>query len=551
MDKSSINVLWILVCSFLVFLMQLGFLALETGISRSKNSVNVALKNLFDCGFSFAMFWVFGFAIAYGSPLFSGRPVNFEHFLFFSKDNWLVSFFIFQAMFSCTCSTIISGAVAERMKFMSYVFVSTFIIGIIYPVMVNLVWNGVPDGTKLGLLGKMGFLDLAGSTVIHSTGGWVSLAAVLVLGPRIGRFDKSGNEKIITGSNLPFSIMGVMALWLGWLGLNGGSVLDLKNGASLVILNTIVAGAMGMVSSFLLSKGINRDVPIPRDLIVGTLSGLVAISASANIVTPGNAMIIGFISSIFTYGLSRFLIYLKIDDTVSAIPVHLGGGIWGTLAVAIFGDLNLKSNTLGFLDQIQVQILGIFICGFWSFGISFTLLKLINRFSPIRGNRTEEIIGLNISEHRESTELFNLLYKFFKDKNINVLIINNDPQLKELVEESLHAPFYSVTYTNTKEDGINSFKKYRPDIVIIDFEIDSKGSESLIRDLREHEKELEKKHSIIISMIPEHHEKNIPTLHESGSDGCLFKHTERATFLPSVKTIFDEISSLEEEDVAS
>ena len=227
MEKTQIDIFWVMICSGLVLLMQLGFLALESGLTRNKNNINVALKNLSDFGLSFFIFWAFGFAFAFGIPLFNeGVRSHTELFLFFSEKTTLVAFFIFQTLFCNTAATIVSGAVAERMKFKSFLIFVTLMALIFYPFVVNLSWSGLWVGEKWGWLAKKGFLDFAGSTVVHSTGGWVALALVIVIGPRLNRFDTEGNPREIHGSNFPFAILGVFALWVGWIGFNGGSTMQ-------------------------------------------------------------------------------------------------------------------------------------------------------------------------------------------------------------------------------------------------------------------------------------------------------------------------------------
>ena len=246
MEKKTIDIFWVMICSGLVLLMQLGFIALESGLTRNKNNINVALKNLSDFGLSFFLFWVFGFAFAFGMPLFnsevSGHP---GLFLFFSENSSLVAFFIFQTLFCNTAATIVSGAVAERMKFKSFLFFVGLMSLIIYPFVVNLIWSGTWKGEIWGFLAKKGFIDFAGSTVVHSTGGWVALALVLVIGPRLNRFDQKGKPREIHGSNYPFAILGVFALWVGWIGFNGGSTMGITNSIGPVVFNTLLGGTCG------------------------------------------------------------------------------------------------------------------------------------------------------------------------------------------------------------------------------------------------------------------------------------------------------------------
>jgi Amt family ammonium transporter len=280
---------------------------------------------------------------------------------------------------------------------------------IIYPLVVNLTWSGLWKGESWGWLAKKGFLDFAGSTVVHSTGGWVALALVIIIGPRIGRFDKEGNPREISGSNLPFSILGVFALWVGWIGFNGGSTMGLTDSIGPIILNTILGGVCALIWGILFSSALNWGIPSAQDLINSCLAGLVSVTAGANVFHSDSIFIVGGIGALSALALDRLLLKLKIDDVVGAIPVHLGGGIWGTLAVALFADPVLKGNSLGVFEQLKIQCLGIAVCGGIAFFLTYFFGRIIQIFSPLRVKKEDEIIGLNISEHRIKSELFDML----------------------------------------------------------------------------------------------------------------------------------------------
>ncbi|GAB4284594.1 MAG: hypothetical protein Fur0025_15440 [Oscillatoriaceae cyanobacterium] len=402
----TIDILWILVCSGLVFLMQAGFMCLESGLTRSKNSINVAIKNYTDFGISVALFWAFGFGVMFGRSI-GGWIGSSGFWLTSDLDPFVTAFFLFQAMFCGTATTIVSGAVAERMKFGAYLMVAALVSGVIYPLFGHWAWNGANAGELAGWLGKMGFVDFAGSTVVHSVGGWVSLAAVLVLGPRMGRFPPNEPPQKIHGSNLPLSVLGAMILWFGWFGFNGGSTLALNEQVAKIIVNTVLAGVAGMITALVLGWR-TRQVPDADLLINGSLAGLVAVTASCHGVTAIGAVIIGGIGGVVCFTVDWLLIRFRIDDAVGAIPVHLGGGIWGTLAVAIFGQPERLGTELNHWQQLGVQVLGIFMAFLLAFGITYLVLKITNRFFPLRVSTADEVIGLNVSEHGAKTEILDL-----------------------------------------------------------------------------------------------------------------------------------------------
>lgn len=405
-STAMIDILWILVCAGLVFLMQPGFMCLESGLTRSKNSINVAVKNFADFGVSVALFWAFGYALMFGGSHF-GWWGGEGWFLDLNNNPRLAAFFLFQAMFCGTATTIVSGAVAERMKFAAYLLVACLTSGLIYPFLGHWVWNGANTGTLTGWLGQLGFVDFAGCTVVHSVGAWVGLAGLLVVGPRTGRFMPGEPPRKIHGSSLPLSVLGAMLLWIGWLGFNGGSTLALNEQVPGIIVNTIIAGVAGMITASLLSWQ-QHGIPEVEVLINGSIAGLVAITASCHAVSTSLAFIIGAIGAAVMVLITIILHRLHIDDAVDAIAVHGGGGVWGTLAVALFGQPELLHTGLNHYLQILVQLLGIFVGFIWAFGVTFILLYSINRIFPLRVSLEEEHLGLNVSEHRAKAEIYDL-----------------------------------------------------------------------------------------------------------------------------------------------
>ncbi len=406
MERSMLDVLWVLICSALVFLMQPGFMCLESGLTRSKNSINVAAKNIADFVFSACGFWIAGYGIMFGAE-YSGLIGTDSFFYNLDTSPFMASFFIFQAMFCGTATTIFSGAVAERMSFTSYLIVAGILAVFIYPVFGNWAWNGLENGALEGWLGARGFVDFAGSTVVHSVGGWVALAALLVIGPRAGRFAVDGTAHEMNPSNLPMSVLGTLLLWFGWFGFNGGSTLTMDGSVPLIIANTLLAGAAGAVVCLFIGWA-ESSIPKVNYIINGSLGGLVAITANCHVVSGGDAVIIGGIAGPLCIWAEKMLERKRIDDAVGAVPVHLACGIWGTLAVAIFGDPELIGSGLDFFSQLMVQLTGIGTAFVVAFLLPYFILKGIDRIHPLRVSDEDEEVGLNISEHGARTDLLTL-----------------------------------------------------------------------------------------------------------------------------------------------
>jgi ammonium transporter len=401
------NMLWLLVCAGLVFLMQPGFMCLESGLTRSKNSINVAVKNLADFGISLLLFWGLGYGLMFG-PTLAGWVGWGGFFLDGNASPDLVAFFVFQAMFCSTATTIVSGAVAERLRFGAYLAIAIWVSGAIYPIFGGWSWNGLNQGTANGWLGHLGFIDFAGSTVVHSVGAWVSLAVLLHIGPRIGRFPEQGPPHKIQGSNLPTAMLGVMLLWFGWIGFNGGSALTFNDQVAGIILNTMIAGAAGMIATGLASWLRYHHVEVEL-LMNGSIAGLVAITAGCHAVSTAAAFVIGAIGSLVMFALVHLLERWRVDDAVDAVAVHGGAGAWGTVAVGLFGQMDLLGTDLSRLQLCLVQGLGVVVCFGWAFGLTWLLLQGGKGFGPLRVSQADEEIGLNVSEHRARTELYDLL----------------------------------------------------------------------------------------------------------------------------------------------
>jgi ammonium transporter len=405
MDKPLIDIIWVLLGAILVFSMQAGFLCLESGLTRSKNSINVALKNLTDFGVAMLLFWAIGFGLMFGAS-WAGW-LGTSHFSLDIDTAWQAVFFFFQAMFCGTAVTILAGAVAERMRFSAYVLSVVLVSGLIYPVYGHWAWNGLEQGVSTGWLGAWGFVDFAGSTVVHSIGGWVSLAVLLIIGPRTDRFAPDGTPRHISGSNQPLAALGVLLLWFGWFGFNGGSTLALNEQVPRIMANTMLAGAAGLCTALLLSWHIRRRADVGWGLN-GVVAGLVAITANCHAVSAAAAVFIGAIGGLVMIGASLLLERARIDDAVGAIPAHLSAGIWGTLAVAFFGHPDLLGTGLSRGEQLLVQSVGVAVGGLWGFGITFILLWFVHRAFPLRVAPQDEHIGLNVSEHGATTEILDL-----------------------------------------------------------------------------------------------------------------------------------------------
>ncbi|GAB5520146.1 MAG: hypothetical protein RhofKO_23970 [Rhodothermales bacterium] len=406
MEFATTDALWVLVCTGLVFSMQAGFLFLETGLTRAKNYINVAIKNLVDFGFAVVLFWLFGFGLMFGAT--SGGWFGTDLFMMdlSSSDPWMTVFFLFQVVFAGTTVTIVSGAVAERLRFSAYLAIVA-VCSVLYPLYGHWVWGGGYAGDP-GWLTGIGFADFAGSSVVHSFGGWVALAAILVVGPRFGRFNADGTSKKITPSNLPMAMFGALILWFGWIGFNGGSTLAFDGTVPGVIINTMIGGATGLLVSF--GIGWWRDgYPAPTAPLNGALAGLVAVTANCHVITTGEAVLIGGIGALIARYVEGLLERNQIDDAVGAVPVHLAAGIWGTLAVGLFGDLETLGTGLTRFEQIGVQGLGIAACAVLAFGGTYIFFKAVNTVLPFRVPPDDEISGLNVAEHRASTELIDLL----------------------------------------------------------------------------------------------------------------------------------------------
>ena len=393
----TVNNVWMMICTALVFLMHLGFSLLEIGLTRQKNTINILFKNVFILSIGIVLYALVGFNLMYpGTFIYGILPDYFINLFGLSMpENGLTSEyaagytywtdFLFQGMFAATAATIVSGAVAERVKLGSFMIFTIFYVGLIYPITGSWKWGG-------GWLNDLGFYDFAGSTLVHSVGGWAALIAVWLLGARIGKFKKDGTIGAIPGHNIPLATAGVFILWLGWFGFNGGSVLSADPGkTSLVLVTTCLAAASGGLAAFLVSLLRHKQYDLSM-FLNGLLGGLVGITAGADIMSVTDAIIIGSIAGTLIVLGVGFVDRLKLDDPVGAIAVHLICGIWGTLAVGIFGEM------AGW-EQLGKQAIGIVSIGAFCIIASFTILGILMKTIGIRVSEVEEQEGLDIHEH--------------------------------------------------------------------------------------------------------------------------------------------------------
>lgn len=391
------NNVWMMICTGLVFFMHLGFSFLEIGLTRQKNTVNILFKNVFIICVGLLLYYIGGFNLMY--PGFGNGDGGFLKFAGFGLpigENGLTpdyadggytywTDFLFQGMFAATAATIVSGAVAERIKLGSFMVFTLIYVGLVYPIVGAWKWGG-------GWLDELGFYDFAGSTLVHSVGGWGALIAIYLLGARVGKFDENGKSKAIPGHNLPLAAAGVLILWLGWFGFNGGSVLSADPAAtSLVLVTTSLAAAAGGVSAFITSTVMYKNYDLTM-FLNGILGGLVGITAGADQMSPNEAVLIGIFAGIIIVLGVALIEKLKLDDPVGAVAVHLICGIWGTLAVGIFG-------AMASLDQFLIQLAGVGAAAAFCSVTAFVTLYAVKKLSGIRVSELEELEGLDIHEH--------------------------------------------------------------------------------------------------------------------------------------------------------
>ncbi len=388
------NNLWLMIAAGLVFIMHLGFATLESGLTRSKNTTNILFKNTFIVCAGVVTYAFVGFNLMYPGD-FNG-VIGFAGFgLFPAAEDMTVAYagggytywtdFLFQAMFAATCATIVSGAVAERIKLSSFMVFTVPFVALVYPILGSWKWGG-------GWLDGMGFYDFAGSTLVHSVGGWAALAGAIVLGPRIGKYAKDGRLMALPGHSLPLATIGVFLLWLGWFGFNGGSVLSADPTlVSLTLVTTCLAAASGGLAAMAISWFVSKKPDLSMSLN-GILAGLVGITAGADQMAMWSAILVGAIAGLIVVPSVIFFDKVKVDDPVGAISVHLVCGVWGTLAVGIFGEM-------AGAGQFMTQLIGVGAYGATTFALAMVFFLAIKATMGLRVDPDEEREGLDVSEH--------------------------------------------------------------------------------------------------------------------------------------------------------
>ncbi|MGY8949080.1 MAG: ammonium transporter [Flavobacteriales bacterium] len=398
MELLTINNVWMMICTALVFFMHLGFSFLEIGLTRQKNTINILFKNFFVITTGLIVYCLVGFNLMYPSEwiiegvlgtIVPGLDSVAATDLSYNEGYTYWTDFLFQGMFAATAATIISGAVAERIKINSFILIAIIYVAIVYPIVGSWQWGG---GFFSTFTKGFGFYDFAGSTLVHSVGGWGALVVIYFLGARKGKFDSNGKPLAIPGSNLPLSAAGVLILWLGWFGFNGGSVLSADPAlTSLTLVTTCLAAASGGIGAAVFSRILYKNLDLTM-FMNGILGGLVGITAGADQMLPTSAILIGLIAGVIVVLSVSLLDKCKLDDPVGAIPVHLFCGIWGTLAVGIFGEM------AGF-DQFMVQLACVGIAGLFCVVCATIITLSVKIIVGLRVDAKEEEEGLDIAEH--------------------------------------------------------------------------------------------------------------------------------------------------------
>jgi len=438
--QNNLDIIWIMIAAALVMFMQAGFTALESGVTRAKNSINVAMKNLLDFILAVLIFWAFGYGLMFGESWggILGTSLFALDGMTEAKD---YAIFAFQVTFAGTAITIVSGAIAERMRFSAYAIIAIVVIAIVYPISGHWIW------ASDGWLAQKGFVDFAGSTVVHSLGGWIGLAGAIVLGPRIGRFDKDGKPNKIHGQNLVMAVIGVLILWFGWFGFNGGSTLAGDESVALIITNTMLAAAAGGVSCFLTSLVFNNGTVSIEKMLNGVVAGLVGITAGCAVVEPGGAIFIGVSAGIIVFFSEELILhFFKIDDPVNVISAHGVAGAWGTIALAISApveNLPLKDTWA----QLGVQFQGVFAVFVWAFVAGLILFGILKMFSFLRVTEEAEEIGLNVHEHGASSGLLDTMQamdQIVKAYNVSHGMNDDSGDLTKRIEIEFGAEGYEI-----------------------------------------------------------------------------------------------------------
>ncbi|MCR5413429.1 MAG: ammonium transporter [Kiritimatiellae bacterium] len=407
--QTNLNVVWTLIAGILVFTMQAGFALVETGFTRAKNAANIMMKNLMDFAAGSLAFYVLGAAVMFGASKASGwlgwGGLGMPS-LATGEGVWDWTFFFFQTMFAATAATIVSGAVAERIEFKSYLIYSILVSAVIYPVSGHWMWGSLAGEASQGWLEKLGFHDFAGSTVVHSVGGWIALAGAIALGPRLGKYRKDGKANPIPGHSLVLGTLGVFLLWIGWFGFNPGSYTAGIGSIGRVAMTTNLAACAGTVAALATAWAIIGKPDLTMALN-GTLAGLVAITAPCDLVTANASIVIGLVAGVLVVVSVLALDKIHIDDPVGAVSVHCVNGVWGTLAVGLFaapeacGYGNSMAGLFygGGFKFLGVQLIGAGATAVWAFGTGAAIFFALKKLGILRVSSKTELKGLDIAEH--------------------------------------------------------------------------------------------------------------------------------------------------------
>ena len=407
--QTNLNVVWTLVAGILVFTMQAGFALVETGFTRAKNAANIMMKNLMDFAAGSLAFYILGAALMFGATKASGwlgwGGLGMPS-LATGEGAWDWTFLFFQTMFAATAATIVSGAVAERIEFKSYLIYSVLISALVYPISGHWMWGGLAGEASRGWLEQLGFHDFAGSTVVHSVGGWIALAGAMILGPRIGKYRHDGKANPIPGHSLVLGTLGVFLLWIGWFGFNPGSYTAGICSIGRVAMTTNLSACAGTIAA-LVTAWMIMGKPDLTMALNGSLAGLVAITAPCDVVTANAAIVIGLVAGILVVISVFALDRVHIDDPVGAVSVHCVNGVWGTIAVGLFaapaasGYGNEMAGIFygGSARLLGIQLLGAGATALWAFGMGYMIFSTLKKLNILRVAPKTELKGLDLVEH--------------------------------------------------------------------------------------------------------------------------------------------------------
>ena len=407
--QTNLNIVWTLIAGILVFTMQAGFALVETGFTRAKNAANIMMKNIMDFAAGSLGFYILGAALMFGASKAAGwlgwGGLGMPS-LSGGEGIWDWTFFFFQTMFAATAATIVSGAVAERIEFKSYLIYSILVSAAVYPISGHWMWGSLAGEGSQGWIEALGFHDFAGSTVVHSVGGWIALAGAIAVGPRIGKYRHDGKANPIPGHSLVLGTLGVLLLWIGWFGFNPGSYTAGIGSIGRVAMTTNLAACAGTIAA-LVTAWVVMGKPDLTMALNGSLAGLVAITAPCDQVTCNAAVVIGLVAGVLVVLSVFFFDKIHIDDPVGAVSVHCVNGVWGTLAVGLFAapaSLGYGNDLVGLFygggfKYLGVQLVGVGMTAVWAFGMGFAIFMTLKKAGILRVSAKTELKGLDVTEH--------------------------------------------------------------------------------------------------------------------------------------------------------